>query len=80
MIEKYIKNTKQHYNIKLLDIYELKRDADVKKYNKKMDNKFLLWHGSRIGNVIYFSIIVYIVCGHIVIRSKNNSRRWWTVW
>ena len=39
--------------IKLLDAYELNRESDLKKYNKKMPNKFLLWHGSRIGNVIF---------------------------
>ena len=51
MIDKYVTNTKGHWKIKLLDAYELKRDGDIKKYNKKMPNKFLLWHGSRIGNV-----------------------------
>ena len=54
MIDKYVTNTKGHWKIRLLDAYELKRDGDLKKYNKKMPNKFLLWHGSRIGNVHFY--------------------------
>ena len=53
MIDKYVTNTKGHdwKKIKLLDIYELNRNGELKKYNKEMPNKFLLWHGSGIGNV-----------------------------
>ena len=56
MIEDYVKYTHaptHRYKIELVDVYELDRKNEpptVKETLKKVGNRFLLWHGSRMAN------------------------------
>jgi poly [ADP-ribose] polymerase len=53
MIEKYIDNTKGHYRMKLLHAFKLNRNGEDKVYNpNNLNNKMLLWHGSRFSNFV----------------------------
>ena len=46
-------NTSHGYNLKMLDLWKVERDGEDKKYNPlKLDNKKLLWHGSRFSNFV----------------------------
>jgi hypothetical protein len=51
MIETFIENTRDHYNLKIIDMFELDRDGEKKIFNPlKLGNKKLLFHGSRFSN------------------------------
>lgn len=55
-IEAYVKNTHgethTQYNLEIADVFKVKRSGEDKKFKpfKKMKNRKLLWHGSRITN------------------------------
>lgn len=59
-IQEYVKNTfapTHHFKVKVLDIFEINRKGEQDKFEalckrKKIDNRYLLWHGSRIGNFV----------------------------
>ncbi|KAL1117298.1 hypothetical protein AAG570_004624 [Ranatra chinensis] len=56
IIEKYVKNTHaethSHYELIIEDVFKVKRPNEEKRYKpfKKLHNKKLLWHGSRVTN------------------------------
>lgn len=51
MLSTYLDNTKNHYNLRLLEAFKLEREGEEKGYNpKNLGNKMLLWHGSRFSN------------------------------
>jgi len=58
LIQKYISNTHASthhwYELELLDVYELNRSAEAENDKKfsEIDNKQLLWHGSRLSNFV----------------------------
>ena len=50
-LEKYLHNGGHHYKFAISDIFELDREGEKGKYNpQNLDNKTLLWHGSRFTN------------------------------
>lgn len=51
-ITDYINQGKGHYSPKILDIYTVKRKGEAERFNKKIGNDTLLWHGSRISNFV----------------------------
>lgn len=62
IIEDYVHNTHapthSGYSVELLDIFEVQREGERENYLKhysKLDNKMLLWHGTRLTN--YCSIL-----------------------
>lgn len=51
MLSTYLDNTKNGYNLKLLEAFKLEREGEEKVYNPRgLGNKMLLWHGSRFSN------------------------------
>lgn len=58
VIHDYVKNTHapthNSYTVEMLDVYEIQRhgerDTYHDKYGKDLDNKWLLWHGTRVTN------------------------------
>lgn len=56
LIEKYVKTTHgethTQYSLEIVDVFKVKRSGEDKKFKpfKKMPNRQLLWHGSRITN------------------------------
>ena len=56
LIEKYVKNTHaethRQYELIIEDVYTVKRSGEESRYKafKKLPNKKLLWHGSRVTN------------------------------
>jgi poly [ADP-ribose] polymerase len=54
VITDYVANTNQGSYQKLtpLDIYCIDRDEETKRYNKKIGNDMLLWHGSGTANYV----------------------------
>ena len=56
LLESYIKNSKaptHHFNYKIMDIFEINREDErtsYDKFTKKIDNKMLLFHGTRVVN------------------------------
>ncbi len=58
ILEKYLKNSKastHQFNFDILEIFQIDREGERKnyeKYCKKIDNKILLFHGTRISNMI----------------------------
>lgn len=51
MVDQYLQNSKDSRTLKLLDLFKVKRNGEVDKYNpRKIGNKKLLWHGSRFSN------------------------------
>lgn len=53
-IEKYVKNThvpdyRKIYDLKILNVFKIKRNGEEEKF-KKLENRKLLWHGSRLAN------------------------------
>ena len=53
MIDKYVQNTSCYYKLKVLDCFELEREGEANIFNPdKLDNKKLLWHGSRFSNFV----------------------------
>jgi len=52
MIEQFIDNTKEGANVSIMNIYSIERDGEYDRYTKDIDNKLLLWHGSRLANFV----------------------------
>ena len=52
LISDYLHNTKESWKIDIDEVYKIDRPSEEKSYNKKMKNKMLLWHGSRIANFV----------------------------
>lgn len=58
MLEKYVKNTHAHthneYSLRISDAFKVNRKGEDKKYKpfKKLHNRKLLWHGSRLTNFV----------------------------
>ncbi len=52
MIEQYINNTKEESDVSILNVYKIERDGEYERYTKNIDNKLLLWHGSRLANFV----------------------------
>ncbi|XP_014252361.1 poly [ADP-ribose] polymerase [Cimex lectularius] len=58
IIENYVKNTHaethSNYKLEIMEIFKAKRNGEDKRYKpfKKLPNKKLLWHGSRITNFV----------------------------
>jgi len=52
-VHDYLKNTSHHYNLKMVDLFRIKREGESDRFNPlKLDNKKLLWHGSRFSNFV----------------------------
>lgn len=55
-IEEFIQKgkcpTHNYYELELLDCYEIDRATEADKYKDEIDNKMLLWHGSRLTNYV----------------------------
>lgn len=53
ILKSYLDNTRLvGSNAKLLELWDLQRPADDKKFPAKMPNHMLLWHGSRFSNFV----------------------------
>lgn len=53
MINEYIQNTSFGRSIKIIDLFKIERENEAKVYNpNKLDNKKLLFHGSRFSNYV----------------------------
>ena len=52
----YVKNTHAAthtaYKLEVEDIFELSKDSENRRYKEEIDNKQLLWHGSRLTNFV----------------------------
>jgi poly [ADP-ribose] polymerase 2/3/4 len=55
-IDDFIQNGKSlshnHFDLELLEAFELERQGEDTKYKKDIGNKMLLWHGSRLTNYV----------------------------
>jgi len=53
MINKYVQNSSGYYKLNIVDCFELEREGEAKGFNpSKLDNRKLLWHGSRFSNFV----------------------------
>jgi poly [ADP-ribose] polymerase 1 len=58
LLEKYVKNTHaathEHYELEILEIFKIRRKNEERRYKpfKKLHNRKLLWHGSRVTNFV----------------------------
>lgn len=52
MVEKYIDNTKEGARVKIVNMFKIEREGENDRYTKDLDNKTLLWHGSRLANYV----------------------------
>ena len=53
LIDKYVQNTSQHCPLKIIDCFEVSRQGEDAIFNPLgLDNKKLLWHGSRFSNFV----------------------------
>lgn len=52
MIQTFITNTSQGSKASILHAYKIDREGEDARYTKKIDNKILLWHGSRLANFV----------------------------
>lgn len=53
LIERYVANTQVHgIKLQVLEVFRVKRNGEEERYKqyKKLDNRMLLWHGSRLTN------------------------------
>ena len=50
LISEYVQNTRENWKPEIIDLFEVEREGETEKYNKKIGNDMLLWHGSRISN------------------------------
>ncbi|XP_077994827.1 poly [ADP-ribose] polymerase 1-like [Glandiceps talaboti] len=53
MVEQFISNSndaKGSLDLKVLDVFEVDRSGEAKKFKKGLHNRRLLWHGSRVSN------------------------------
>jgi len=51
-IEQFIDNTKENAQVSILNVYKIDREGEYDRYTKDIDNKILLWHGSRLANFV----------------------------
>ena len=52
-VDEYIQNSSGYYKLKLLDCFEIDRKGEKERFNPdKLDNKKLLFHGSRFSNFV----------------------------
>ena len=54
-IAKYVENTHEGHTPKIVHIYRINREGEEKRYEsggKKLGNRKLLWHGSRLSNFV----------------------------
>lgn len=52
-VDEYIQNSSSGYRLKLLDCFEIEREGEKERFNpNKLDNKKLLFHGSRFSNFV----------------------------
>ncbi|KAL4460526.1 hypothetical protein ABPG74_000277 [Tetrahymena malaccensis] len=55
-IKTYLENTHSHihdrYTLEIEDIFEVERKGEKEQYMKQINNKRLLWHGSRLTNYV----------------------------
>jgi poly [ADP-ribose] polymerase 1 len=58
LLEKYVKNTHaathKEYSLEVLDVFAINRQGEKRRYKpfKKLHNRQLLWHGSRLTNYV----------------------------
>jgi hypothetical protein len=50
MIDDYVKNT--YGRAVPFECYEIEREGEKKRFNEKIGNKMLLWHGSGMANFV----------------------------
>ncbi|KRW99806.1 WGR domain [Pseudocohnilembus persalinus] len=50
IIKKCIDNTKEGWKVDIQNIWKVKREGEVERFNTKIGNNRLLWHGSRVTN------------------------------
>lgn len=51
MLDTYLQNSRDNRKLKMIEAFKLERNGEDKVYNpNKLDNKKLLWHGSRFSN------------------------------
>ena len=54
LLEDYVQTTHaathSYYTLTVLDIFEVERESEDARFNKKLHNRMLLWHGSRLTN------------------------------
>ena len=52
-IEEYVQKGRGHQKLKIVDCFRVERPGEIRDFNpKKLDNKKLLWHGSRFSNFV----------------------------
>ncbi|PSN54639.1 Poly [ADP-ribose] polymerase [Blattella germanica] len=84
LLQKYVQNTHAkthgHYDLEILEVFKVKRQGEDKRFKpfKKLHNRKLLWHGSRLTNFagilsqgIYFADMVSKSANYCC-TSKNN--------
>jgi hypothetical protein len=53
MLDTYLQNTRDGRRLTMIEAYKLDRKGEEKVFNpKKLENKMLLWHGSRFSNYV----------------------------
>lgn len=52
LIQQFIDNTCEGEKTQIINMYSLDRDGEDGRYTKKLDNKMMLWHGSRLANFV----------------------------
>lgn len=56
LLQKYVKNTHATthtaYKLEIMDIYEINKEIESKRFKEEIGNKWLLWHGSRLTNYV----------------------------
>ena len=51
-VDKTHASTHTAYKLEVMDIFDLSKDTENKRYREDIDNKQLLWHGSRLTNFV----------------------------
>jgi len=52
MVEQFIDNTKENSRVQILNLFKIEREGEYDRYTKDIQNKLLLWHGSRLANFV----------------------------
>ena len=52
VIQQFVNDGKEHYKPQIIDVFELDRSGEKERYDKKIGNDMLLWHGSRVSNFV----------------------------
>jgi poly [ADP-ribose] polymerase 2/3/4 len=70
MIERYTNKTMGYRKVKVMDIFEVDREGEDKRFQKfkKLDNRKLLWHGTNI------AVVVAILQGGLRIMPHSGGR------